>query len=482
MSGKKHDLGVTPQGEDFSEWFNKLVVKAGVVDHGLARGTMIIMPYGQAIWELIQAELDRGIKATGHLNVTMPSLIPESFLKREAEHVEGFSPELAVITHAGGKELEEALVVRPTSETLFAHFMRTQIQSHRDLPQLLNQWANVVRWELRPRLLLRTTEFLWQEGHTAHASEQEAMEETTRILTLYSDFARNFGAIPMVSGEKTVKERFAGAVRTLTIEGMMQDGKALQSGTSHYLGQNFARAFDIQYASASNEQEYVHTTSWGMSTRILGGIVMAHGDDKGLVLPPRLAPFQVVIVPIGRVDKNQNVHDAARALAEKLQSNGIRVKIDGRDNVSAGFKSKDWELKGVPVQLTIGERDLAAGVVTLSYRVGVTEKQTVGIDQIAGEMQDRLDGYHDVLLARATSFQKEHIATTNKWTDFDQAVQTGWALAFHCGSAACEDDIKEHSGASSRCIPTEAVAETGTCVRCGNKSAYGQRIYFARAY
>ncbi|MGH3155560.1 MAG: proline--tRNA ligase, partial [Streptosporangiaceae bacterium] len=351
---------MTPQSEDFSAWYNELVFKAELVDRGPVRGTMVIRPYGYRIWELLQADIDRRIKETGHVNAYFPLLIPESYLQREAEHVEGFAPELAVVTHAGGKELEEPLVIRPTSETVIGEMMSKWISSHRDLPMLLNQWANVVRWEMRPRMFLRTTEFLWQEGHTAHVDEADAMRETLLALGLYSDVAREVAGMPVVDGEKTAGERFPGAKRTFTVEGMMRDGRALQSGTSHFMGTNFARAFNIQYAGESGELEYCHTTSWGMSARMLGGVIMTHGDDKGLVLPPLLAPYQVVIVPIGRGDQAGQVLPPALELADRLRRAGIRTHVDERTQLSPGFKFNDWEMRGVPIRVELGPRDLAA--------------------------------------------------------------------------------------------------------------------------
>jgi prolyl-tRNA synthetase len=360
------ERGVTPQSRDFSAWYNELVIKAELAERGPVRGTMVIRPYGYRIWELLQADLDGRIKATGHQNAYFPLLIPESYLSREAEHVEGFAPELAVVTHAGGKDLEEPLVIRPTSETIVGDMMAKWISSHRDLPLLLNQWSNIVRWELRPRLFLRSTEFLWQEGHTAHATADEAMAETMLALGLYQDTAVQVAAIPTVPGEKTPGERFAGADRTFTIEGMMRDGRALQAGTSHFLGVNFARAFGIQYSAPSGELELCSTTSWGMTTRMIGAIIMTHGDDQGLVLPPALAPYQVVIVPVGRADQSQDVLPAARELAESLTAAGIRTHLDDRPQLSAGFKFNDWELRGVPMRLELGPRDLAAGTATLA--------------------------------------------------------------------------------------------------------------------
>ena len=367
--------GVTPQSEDFSAWYNELVIKAQLADRGPVRGTMVMRPYGYRMWELLQGELDRRIKDTGHENAYFPLLIPESHLQREAEHVEGFAPELAVVTHAGGKELEDRVVVRPTSETVIGEMMAKWISSHRDLPLLLNQWANVVRWELRPRLFLRTTEFLWQEGHTAHADEAEAMRETMLALDIYSEVAREIAAMPVVEGEKTPGERFAGAARTFSIEGMMRDGKALQAGTSHYMSTNFAQAFGIRYTNETGQLELCHTTSWGMSTRMIGGVIMTHGDDKGLVLPPRLAPYQVVIVPIGRSAQLAEAQSAARELAGRLRAAGLRVHVDQREHVSPGFKFNDWELRGVPLRLELGPRDLASGTAVLVSRLGGGKEQ-----------------------------------------------------------------------------------------------------------
>ncbi|HEY3732442.1 MAG TPA: proline--tRNA ligase [Streptosporangiaceae bacterium] len=477
-----HDeRGVTPQSEDFSAWYNELVFKAELVDRGPVRGTMVIRPYGYRIWELLQADMDRRIKETGHVNAYFPLLIPESYLQREAEHVEGFAPELAVVTHAGGKELEEPLIIRPTSETIIGEMMAKWISSHRDLPMLLNQWANVVRWEMRPRMFLRTTEFLWQEGHTAHIDEDDAMRETMLALDLYASVARDIAAMPVVEGEKTPGERFAGAARTYTVEGMMRDGRALQSGTSHYMGTNFAKAFDIKYAAESGTEELCHTTSWGMSARMIGGVIMTHGDDKGLVLPPLLAPYQVVIVPIGRGEKAEQVLPPARELAGRLTSAGIRVHVDDRPQLSPGFKFNDWEMRGVPVRLELGPRDLAAGTVLMSTRLG-DGKTPVSLDSVPARLNFELAAFQDLLLRRATEFRDERTRTVDSWEEFAEAVATGWALAFHCGNPACEDDIKAATSATPRCIPAAGEPEQGVCVRCGQPSAYGKRLIFGRAY
>ena len=475
------ERGVTPQSQDFSAWYNEVVFKAELVNRGPVRGTMVIRPYGYRIWELLQADMDRRIKETGHVNAYFPLLIPESYLQREAEHIEGFAPELAVVTHAGGKELEEPLVVRPTSETVIGEMMAKWISSHRDLPLLLNQWANVVRWELRPRMFLRTTEFLWQEGHTAHVDEADAMRETLLSLDLYAHVCRDVAAMPVITGEKTPGERFPGARRTYTLEAMMRDGRALQAGTSHYMGTNFARVFNIQYAAESGELELCHTTSWGMTTRMIGGVIMTHGDDKGLILPPLLAPYQVVIVPIGRGEQAGQVLPPARELAARLHNAGIRTHVDDRPQLSPGFKFNDWEMRGVPIRLELGPRDLADGSALMSTRLG-EGKTPVSLDSVPARLQAELAAFQSLLLRRATEFRDSRTRTVNSWAEFAEAVKTGWALAFHCGTQECEDDIKAATTATPRCIPTEGPAEEGRCVRCGLPSAYRKRLIFGRAY
>ena len=472
---------MTPQSEDFSAWYNELVFKAELVDRGPVRGTMVIRPYGYRIWELLQADIDRRIKETGHVNAYFPLLIPESYLEREAEHVEGFAPELAVVTHAGGKELDEPLIVRPTSETVIGEMMAKWISSHRDLPMLLNQWANIVRWELRPRMFLRTTEFLWQEGHTAHADEQDATRETMLALDLYTKVAQEIAAMPVVPGEKTAGERFPGAQRTFTVEGMMRDGRALQSGTSHYMGTNFARAFGIQYTADNDELAYCHTTSWGMSTRMVGGVIMTHGDDKGLVLPPLLAPHQVVIVPIGRGDQADQVLPPALDLAERLRRAGIRTHVDSRPQLSPGFKFNDWEMRGVPIRLELGPRDLADGSALMTTRLG-QGKTAVSLDSAPARLEFELAAFQSLLLQRATEFRDSHTRTVNSWEEFTEAVKTGWALALACDSPQCEEEIKAATAATPRCIPSEGPAEDGLCIRCNLPSAYGKRLIFGRAY
>ena len=472
---------MTPQSEDFSAWYNEVVFRAELVDRGPARGTMVIRPYGYRIWELLQADLDRRIKATGHANAYFPLLIPESYMRREAEHVEGFAPELAVVTHAGGKDLDEPLVIRPTSETIVGEMMAKWVSSHRDLPLLLNQWANVVRWEMRPRMFLRTTEFLWQEGHTAHAGEPDAMRETMLALGFYHDLASEMAAMPTVRGEKTPGERFAGAARTFTIEGMMRDGRALQAATSHYLAANFARAFGIQYAAENGELEFCHTTSWGMSSRIIGGLIMTHGDDKGLVLPPRLAPYQVVIVPIGRGSQQDQVLPPAAGLAARLATAGIRVHVDDRPQLSPGFKFNEWELRGVPIRLELGPRDLESGSALMARRLGKGKEQ-VALDTAPRRLEAELNAFQQLLLRRATAFRDDRTFYVRSWPEFTEAVRVGWALALHCGEPACEDEIKAETGATPRCIPLDGEPDTGRCVRCDRPSAYGKRVIFGRAY
>lgn len=470
---KKHELGVTPQSEDFSAWYNELVIKAELADRGPAKGTMIIRPYGYRIWELLQAEMDARFKATGHQNASFPLFIPMSYFEREAEHVEGFAPELAIVTHGGGKELEEPLAVRPTSETIIGESFSKWIKSHRDLPLLINQWGNVVRWELRPRLFLRTTEFLWQEGHTAHADEEDARRETMQMLDVYEDVAVNVAGLNVVPGRKTPGERFAGAQDTFSIEGMMRDGRALQCGTSHYFGQNFAKAFDIAYQDKAGERVFCHTTSWGMSTRMIGAVIMTHGDDQGLVLPPKLAPHQVVVIPIA------GANDAADSLARDIAATGVRVHVDHRDE-RPGFKFNDWELKGVPIRIELGPRDVEAGQAIVKTRIG--EKETVSLDGLAASTPARLEAYHDALVARSTEFRDAHTTLVDDFEAFTAKVVEGFVSVLHCGRPECEDEIKTATAATPRCIPNAGAEESGTCVKCGQPSDYGKRVLFAKAY
>jgi prolyl-tRNA synthetase len=405
-------------------------------------------------------------------------------MSREAEHVEGFAPELAVVTHGGGRELEEPLVVRPTSETVIGQYMAKWISSYRDLPLLLNQWANVVRWELRPRLFLRTTEFLWQEGHTAHATASEAWDEVIVALNLYNDLTVEAAALAPFVGEKTASERFAGAERTTSIEAMMRDGRALQAGTSHYMAQNFARAFDMTYQTEGGELDYCYSTSWGMSTRMVGAVIMGHGDDRGLVLPPALAPHQVVIVPIGRDDEARAVLEAAHQIGKDLAATGVRVKVDDRMQLSPGFKFNDWELRGVPLRIELGPRELAGGSAVVVSRLAESrsDKESVSLPALAAELPERVAGFQRRLYERAVAFRDAHTVRADSWDELVEAVSTGFALALACDAPACEQRLKEATTATPRCIPFDGETEHGACVICGEPSKYGRRVVFGRAY
>ncbi len=474
---------VTPQSEDFSKWYNEIVYRADLAAPSPVRGCIIIKPYGYEIWEAVRNGLDRRFKATGHQNAYFPLFIPESYLKREAQHVEGFSPELAVVTHAGGKQLEEPLVVRPTSETIIGEAFSQWIQSYRDLPLLLNQWANVVRWELRTRPFLRTTEFLWQEGHTAHATEDEAEAETMQMLDVYADFAINEAAIPVIKGRKSETEKFAGALRTYTIEAMMRDKRALQSGTSHNLGQNFAKAFNIKYLSRANTEEFCWTTSWGLSTRMVGAIVMAHGDDKGLRLPPRVAPIQVVIIPIYKTDEEHTrVMQTITALAELLRQGGVRVHIDDRDD-SPGFKFNDWEMRGVPVRMEIGPKDIDKHSVVLARRdiPGKEGKQFVSQDGLLDSVKTLLDAVQANLLEDARQFRDSNITDTTTYDELRAVIDAGgWARGWWAGSNEDERRVKDETGATIRCFPLEQPGGEGPCLLTGQRS---ERVaLFAKAY
>lgn len=469
---------VTPRSEDYSRWYTDVVQMAELADYAPVKGCMVIRPYGYALWENVQGGLDRRFKETGHQNAYFPLFIPQSFIQKEAEHVEGFAPELAVVTHGGGEKLEEPLIVRPTSETIINTMMAKWIRSYRDLPMLLNQWCNVVRWELRTRLFLRTTEFLWQEGHTAHATAEEAEEEARRMLGVYADFAINDAAIPVIQGRKSDTERFAGAVRSYTIEAMMGDKRALQSGTSHFLGQNFAKAFGTQYLDKNNELQHVWQTSWGVSTRMVGAIVMVHGDDKGLILPPVLAPIQVVIVPIWRKDPERDAIMAAIADL-KAHLSGVRLRVDERDDVSPGFKFNDWEMRGVPLRIEIGPRDLAASQVTLARR-DTGEKLPVPIAELAVLVPQILKDIQANLLRRATEFRDANIFPANDWSELVEAVGKGFARAWWCGSAECEAKLKGETKATTRCIPFDQPGGVGKCAICGAEAK--EQAIFARAY
>ena len=469
------------RSENFADWYNQLVIQSELADYAPVRGCMIVRPYGWALWENVQSALDTRFKATGHVNAAFPLLIPMGFLEREKEHVEGFSPELAVVTHGGGQELEEPLVVRPTSETIIGHMYAKWIKSYRDLPVLINQWASVVRWEMRTKLFLRTTEFYWQEGHTAHATAEEAEEETLQMLNVYADFARNEAAVPVVTGRKSDSERFAGAVRSYSIEAMMGDTRALQSGTSHNLGQNFAKAFEIRYLDQENQLQYCWTTSWGMSTRFIGAIIMVHGDEKGLVLPPRLAPYQVVIVPIFRNDEErQAVMDVVDRLQKEMGD--IRFTLDDRDGLTPGFKFNDWELRGVPVRMEVGPKDVAKGTVALARRdrPGREGKVFVSQEGIADTIKTLLDDIQASLYARAEAFLHENTHQPKDYDEFKEVVKAGWADVWWCGDPACEAKIKEDTKATSRCIPLEQPGGEGVCIQCGKPAQ--ERALFARAY
>lgn len=476
---------LTPQAQDFSAWYNEIVYKADLADLSPVRGSMVIRPYGFALWEHIQKNLDQMFKDTGHENLYFPLLIPISFFQREAKHIEGFSPELAVVTHAGGKELEEPLAIRPTSETIIGEMYSKWIQSYRDLPLLYNQWANVLRWELRTRPFLRTTEFLWQEGHTAHANAPEAIAETRQMLTIYAEFAEKFGAIPVIKGEKTAGERFAGANMTLTIEAMMRDGKALQSATSHYMGTNFAEAFNISFNDENNEQAFVHTTSWGLSTRFIGAIIMSHGDDQGLIMPPRLAPIQVVFVPIYRRDDEEakaRVLTEVDGLAAQMRSRNIRVKVDRREGISPGFKFNEWEQKGVPFRIELGPKDLEQGTALLANRLEA-EKETVKLSDIAEAIPQRLSQFHDALFERARQFRDKRTFEVRDYEEFKDKIEEGFVYASHCGDPESEKRIQEETKATARCIPLEGPsAEAVPCIHTGKPSAYPRKVIFAKAY
>lgn len=487
---------LTKRSEDYSKWYNELVIKADLAENSGVRGCMVIKPYGFAIWEKMQAGLDRMFKDTGHENAYFPLFIPKSYLSKEASHVEGFAKECAVVTHYRLKNaedgsgivvdeearLEEELIVRPTSETIIWDTYRRWIQSYRDLPLLINQWANVVRWEMRTRLFLRTAEFLWQEGHTAHATEQEAIDEAELILGIYADFAENFMAVPVIKGTKTESERFAGAVETYCIEALMQDGKALQAGTSHFLGQNFAKAFDVKFANKEGDQEYVWATSWGVSTRLMGALIMTHSDDNGLVLPPRLAPIQVVIVPIYKgLDQLDAITERVNPICEALKARGISVKYDHRDTHKPGFKFNEYELKGVPVRIAIGQRDLENGTLEIARR-DTLEKMTVPADSAVEKIENLLADIQENLYKRASEFREARITEVDTYADFKRILEEkgGFISAHWDGSNETEEKIKDETKATIRCIPYGVQPEAGKCMVTGRPSS--QRVLFAKAY
>ncbi|MDE3178183.1 MAG: proline--tRNA ligase [Acidobacteriota bacterium] len=477
------DLKLPTRSEDFSEWYNQVVLRAELADYAPVRGCMIVRPYGWALWENITQALDSRFKATGHVNAAFPLLIPRSFIDKEKSHVEGFSPELAVVTHGGGEELEEPLVIRPTSETIIGHAYAKWIQSYRDLPLLINQWNSVVRWELRTKLFLRTLEFYWQEGHTAHATLEEAEAETRQMLDIYADFAIREAAIPVIPGRKSAAERFAGADETYSIEAMMGDGKALQAGTSHNLGQNFAKAFEIRYLDREGLLQHCWTTSWGLSTRFVGAIIMVHGDDQGLIMPPRLAPFQAVIVPIFKNDEEKSqVIAKARALHAELAGAGIRVKLDEREGMSPGFKFNDWEMRGVPLRLELGPKDVAKGSVVLARRdrPGKEGKSFAPQAGIAAAVTQMLAEIQQSLFDRALAFRQANTSEPASYEAFKEAVAKGFALSWWCGDGACEEKIKEETKATMRCIPIDQPGGSGQCIYCAKPAK--EKGVFARAY
>ena len=486
---------LTTRSEDYSKWYNELVTKADLAENSGVRGCMVIKPYGYGIWEMMQAELDSKFKETGHENAYFPIFIPKSYFSKEASHVEGFAKECAVVTHYRLKngengeivvdenaKLEEELIVRPTSETIIWDTYRKWVQSYRDLPLLINQWANVVRWEMRTRLFLRTAEFLWQEGHTAHATKNEAIEEAEQMLDVYANFVQDFMAIPVVKGVKTESERFAGALDTYCIEALMQDGKALQAGTSHFLGQNFAKAFDVKYTSKEGKEEYVWATSWGVSTRLLGALIMTHSDDNGLVLPPKLAPNQVVIIPIHRGEEQlEEISHKVQEIQASLRSKGIRVKYDKRDTHKPGWKFNEYELKGVPLRIAIGPRDLANNTVELARR-DTLSKEVCSIDGLADKIKNELEEIQTNLYNKALNHKEENTTEVDSWDEFQEVLEKkgGFISAHWDGSSETENKIKDLTKATIRCIPLDAKEEKGKCVYSGKES--NRRVLFAKAY
>lgn len=472
---------ITPQSEDFSRWYIDTIKKADLMDYSPVRGCIVFKPDGYALWEAIQADLDRRFKETGHRNAYFPMFIPESFFEKEKEHVEGFNPELPWVTEAGGEKLEERLAVRPTSETIIGHMYSEWIQSYRDLPVLINQWANVVRWEKRTLPFLRTSEFLWQEGHTAHATEEEARKETMLILDVYTDFVENFLAIPVVRGQKTPSEKFAGAVDTYSIEAMMKDGKALQAGTSHYLGQNFAKGFDIKFLDSDNTQKHVFTTSWGVSTRLIGALIMVHGDDRGLALPPKIAPTQVVMIPIGPAKERARVIEFADNLYADLKRAGLRVSMDAREEYSPGWKFNEYEMRGVPVRLEVGPRDIDNGQVVLVRR-DTGEKLFVPVNELLHRLPALLDEIQQNMFDTAKKFFAENTNQAESLAEMTEIIENkrGYVLAGWCGADSCEKAVKEQAGATSRNIPFNPPARMSTCVTCGKPAEH--TVYFAKSY
>ncbi|MRG43613.1 proline--tRNA ligase [Chitinophaga sp. SYP-B3965] len=487
---------ITARSEDYSQWYNDLVLKGGLADYSAVRGCMVIKPHGYALWENMRDVLDKMFKDTGHQNAYFPLFIPKSFLSKEAAHVEGFAKECAVVTHyrlkndpnGGGvivdpdAKLEEELIVRPTSETIIWSTYKDWIQSYRDLPLLINQWANVVRWEMRTRLFLRTAEFLWQEGHTAHATSDEAIFETRQMLDIYAEFAEKYMAMPVIKGVKTASERFAGAEDTYCIEALMQDGKALQAGTSHFLGQNFAKAFDVKFSNRENKQEYVWATSWGVSTRLVGALVMAHSDDQGLILPPRISPLQVVIVPIFKgEDQKKLIDDKVSEIVKELKAAGVRVKYDDSDNARPGWKFAEYELKGVPVRIALGARDLENNVAEVARRDEKT-KSSLSLDGLSGQIVQLLEDIQQNMYNKALAYRESHITPVNSWEEFEKVLDEkgGFVAAHWDGTPETESAIKERTKATIRCIPLNNEQEAGICILSGKPSK--ERVLFARAY
>ncbi|MGF9711549.1 MULTISPECIES: proline--tRNA ligase [Paenibacillus] len=472
---------ITPQSEDFSRWYIDTIKKADLMSYSPVRGCIVFKPDGYEIWEHIQKELDARFKETGHRNAYFPMFIPESFFQKEKEHVEGFNPELPWVTEAGGEKLEERLAIRPTSETMIGHMYSEWINSYRDLPLLINQWANVVRWEKRTQPFLRTSEFLWQEGHTAHENEEDARKETMQMLEIYRDFVENFLAIPVIMGQKTPSEKFAGAVDTYSIEAMMKDGKAVQAGTSHYMGTNFAVAFDIKYLDRENQHQYCHTTSWGVSTRLIGALIMVHGDDRGLALPPKVAPTQVVMIPIGPPKTRDQVVGRVNELYDQLKKAGVRVKVDDRPDQSPGWKFNEYEMRGVPVRVELGPRDMENGQVVLVSRI-TGEKRIVAQDQFTEEVQKLLTETQQEMYDRAKRFRDEHMTEADSVDELKSFLEQkrGFALSGWCGSETCEAHVKEETGATSRNIPFEPGTNKTKCLVCGSDAKH--TVVFGRAY
>ena len=472
---------ITPMSEDFNEWYTDIIQQAQLADYSPVKGTMVIRPYGYSLWEGVQAYLDKKFKETGHENAYFPLFIPNSFIQKEAEHVEGFSPELATVTHAGGKELEEPLVVRPTSETIINHMFAKWIKSHRDLPMLVNQWANVVRWEMRTRLFLRTSEFLWQEGHTAHKTQEEATSEALQMLDIYAEFAENAAGVSVVKGIKSANERFAGATTTYSIEAMMKDKKALQAGTSHELGQNFSKAFEIQYSDENNELQHPFQTSWGVSTRLIGMIIMAHGDDKGLQLPPKLAPTQSVLIPIiPNEDSKSVVLETVNKLHEELRES-YRMNIDDRDNISPGFKFNEWELKGVPLRIEIGPKDIEKNSVVFSRRDGVDGKNSISINEVSQKLKDNLDDIQSNLLETSKNFRKDNTIHVDSKAELIDTLNStpGFVTCYWDENTSDEIEIKDLTKATLRCYLLE---NEGSAKAVNNESVEGKKAIFSKAY